>query len=176
MHLQHLCCFIFLGTVHKVYLFISLHLRGQIVVSQVCEADAGGRLHVDAPSVSWTGLAASQIHHEAPAPLGLCRLESSPAEHRVPQQTSAPQLHTRRRCGLIVCAYCVCVLYCGDILDECVKPRWRCVCWGISCRRWLWGWTQGFPPPWRPALSRCRSRSALQRKRLELWIIKHNKV
>lgn len=30
-------------------------------------------------------------------------------------------------------------------LKEWVKPLWRCGCWGVSCRRWFWGWTLGFP-------------------------------
>lgn len=63
--------------------------------SQVREADAGGRLHVDPPTaLPRGGPAAAQVDHVAPAPLGLGRLEASDAEQRVPQQASAPQLRT----------------------------------------------------------------------------------
>lgn len=97
---------------------------------QVCEADAGRRLQVDAPVLSCTGSAASQIDRVAPAPLGLWRLELNPAEHRVPQQPSAPQLHTtRQRLGPVVCARCGCL---------CVRGRGKGsnlngdVCAGVS--------------------------------------------
>lgn len=66
-----------------------------MVVSQVREADAGRRLHVNAPPVSRPGAATSQVNRASAARLRFRGLEASAAEERVPDRTSAPQLERR---------------------------------------------------------------------------------
>lgn len=66
-----------------------------LAVSQVREANAGRRLHVNAPPESGPSSASPQVEHAAAARLRLRGLEPSPAEEQVSEQTSGPQLERR---------------------------------------------------------------------------------
>lgn len=83
--LHHLC--LVLGLI-VVYFFT-------VVVSQVRETNAGGRLHVNAPPESRPSSGSLQVDHAAATRLRLRGLEPSPAEEQVSEQPSGPQLERR---------------------------------------------------------------------------------